>query len=83
MPSGLLAAHRPPFPPCLRHAWCVCREIVDWANSLSPGPLGGDGADQKLAANWVDKLTQWDGNLFIAANSDPGVWVFVCRHALN
>lgn len=45
---------------------------MDYVNQLAPGPLGGSDADQKLAAAWVDKLEQWDGNLFIAANSDPG-----------
>lgn len=51
---------------------CVCREIVDYVNSLAPGPLGGSDADQRLAKAWVDKLVKWDGNLFIAANGDPG-----------
>jgi len=45
---------------------------MDYVNQLAPGPLGGSDADQKLAAAWVDKLEQWDGNLFIAANGDPG-----------
>lgn len=34
---------------------------MEYVNNLSPGPLGGNQADQKLAASWVDKLAQWDG----------------------
>lgn len=45
---------------------------MDYVNSLPPGPLGGDAVDQQLVASWVGKLTAWDGNLFLAANSDPG-----------
>jgi hypothetical protein len=45
---------------------------MEYVCALEPGPLGGDQADQKLAAAWVDKLNKWDGNLFIAANGDPG-----------
>lgn len=51
---------------------CCTREIMEYVNSLAPGPLGGSDADQKLAAGWVKKLEAWDGNLFIAANGDPG-----------
>lgn len=45
---------------------------MDFVNALPPGPLGGDKADQQLAAAWVDKLDKWDGNLFLAANGDSG-----------
>lgn len=48
------------------------RKIVEYINSLDPGPLGGSEADQQLAAAWSDKIEKWDGNLFMAANSDPG-----------
>lgn len=51
---------------------------MEYVNALPPGPLGGGEADQKLAAAWVDKLVKWDGNLFIAANGDPGQWLCVC-----
>lgn len=36
------------------------------------GPLGGNDADQQLAAQWADKVKQWDGNLFLAANGGAG-----------
>eukprot|EP00878_Enallax_costatus_P004115 GHUV01004343.1.p1 GENE.GHUV01004343.1~~GHUV01004343.1.p1 ORF type:complete len:195 (+),score=74.61 GHUV01004343.1:238-822(+) len=39
---------------------------------MGEGPLGGGGADQQLAAQWAEKVKQWDGNLFLAANSNPG-----------
>eukprot|EP00878_Enallax_costatus_P002042 GHUV01002206.1.p1 GENE.GHUV01002206.1~~GHUV01002206.1.p1 ORF type:complete len:172 (+),score=22.96 GHUV01002206.1:158-673(+) len=48
-------------------------EIVEYVNSrMGEGPLGGGGADQQLAAQWAEKVKQWDGNLFLAANSNPG-----------
>lgn len=45
---------------------------MEYINQLPPGPLGGEAADQALAARWVQKLSTWDGNLFLAANSDQG-----------
>lgn len=45
---------------------------MDYVNTLKPGPLGGTEADQKLAMAWSDKIEKWDGNLFLAANADPG-----------
>lgn len=55
---------------------------MEYVNQLAPGPLGGSDADQKLAAKWVDKLDKWDGNLFIAANGDPGGAGVGARHCL-
>ncbi|WIA34352.1 hypothetical protein OEZ86_012689 [Tetradesmus obliquus] len=48
------------------------KAIVDYVNSLGDGPLGGSQVDQGLASRWADRIHKWDGNLFLAANGDPG-----------
>lgn len=45
---------------------------MDYVNSLGDGPLGGSQVDQGLASRWADRIHKWDGNLFLAANGDPG-----------
>jgi hypothetical protein len=63
----------------------TCRGIVDHVNGLGDGPLGGSEVDQGLASRWADRIHKWDGNLFLAANSDPGgLWQFVdCNTCLH
>lgn len=75
----LTALHCCLLTPLSTCAACVrCSDIVKYVNQLPPGPLGGSDADQQLAAQWVDKLAPWDGNLFIVANGDPGQ-LCVCK----
>jgi hypothetical protein len=62
------AAVAPP-PPA---ASCSFRAIVDYLNGLGDGPLGGSEVDQCQANRWADRIHKWDGNLFLAANGDPG-----------
>lgn len=47
-------------------------EIVRWADRQG-APLGGDSVDRAFVDEWLTKVSSWDGNLFVAANTPGGL----------
>ncbi|BFI30851.1 ganglioside-induced differentiation-associated protein 1 [Marchantia polymorpha subsp. ruderalis] len=50
---------------------CESAEIVKWADAQGT-PLGGDKVDRQFIDQWVQKVDNWDGNLFAAAFGPAG-----------
>lgn len=46
-------------------------EIIRWADRQG-APLGGDSVDRAFVDEWLNKVSAWDGNLFVAANTPGG-----------
>lgn len=44
-------------------------QIVRYVDALGSGPLGGDSVDRAFVEEWADRVAQWDGNLFLEANT--------------
>lgn len=49
------------------------RQIVEYLDQKDGKPLGGDAVDRTAVKAWMDKIDEWDGNLFAFANSDANV----------
>ena len=55
-------------------------DMIQWIDAIwcggphgkGVGPLGGDKIDRDKVDDWTSKLHSWDGNLYAAANLDPG-----------